>query len=525
MSRLRLKTFFVLSIALLSICTILAAILGIYHINELAALSSGAKAQGIVNALLWQLIVLVVISLLVAGIALGVFQNRFFAPLRRLRLHIEAITGGDLSQRIQPSLRDNELNQLYVSVRRMQEKLIQTMSLMRNLSDEVIAETNEMIDRNSGLSSRVDSQAAALQQTAASMEQLASTVRQNADNAHQANQLAVTASDVAQRGGVAVGEVVSTMQDISDSSSKISDIVGVIDSIAFQTNILALNAAVEAARAGEQGRGFAVVASEVRALAQRSAQAAREITDLIEDSVSKVSEGSNQVERAGSTMQEIVDSVRRVTDIMGEISAATIEQSTGIDQVNRAVNQMDHSTSQNAQMLERATSAAHLLKNHASRLNDNAIVYKLPEAEVIELRARQASPKKAQPRSEQTRRRSAEATLPKKPQGAQAAHSAARTKAAAEHKTRTAQGARAGNGLPYENSSDEARSSRRPAASATDKRDNAATRGAARRNSATDSRPATARDDYADSSEDHRLLRPDLSGKSSQSAEDDWEEF
>lgn len=457
MSKLRLKTFFVLTIALLSICTILAAIAGIYQINQVVQPGTSSQAQAVVSTLIWQLVLLVVIALVVAGVALAVFQGRFFGPLRKLRLHIEAIAQGDLSQRIQPSLRDNELNQLFVSVRRMQENLTRTMSLMRNLADEVLAEANEMIERNNSLTARVESQGSALQQTAASMEELASTVRQNADNANQANQLAVTASEVAQRGGVAVGEVVSTMQDISASSNQISDIVGVIDSIAFQTNILALNAAVEAARAGEQGRGFAVVAAEVRALAQRSAQAAREITELIEDSVAKVNEGSAQVERAGSTMQEIVDSVHRVTDIMGEISAATIEQSSGIDQVNRAVNHMDHSTAQNAQMLERATSAAHLLTNHAHRLQENTTTYKLPEPEVIDLSEQKKS------RRPTTQQKAADKT----------------TQTPTEKRTE------------------------KPALSKA-------------RSQAQEAGP---------SASEHRLLRPDLSGQTRPSAEDDWEEF
>jgi len=465
MNKLKLKSFFVLLVALLCICTVLAAISSIYHANQLVAIA-GSQGKSAVNALMMQLTLLVAISLGIAGIALGVFQRRFFSPLRQLRLHIEAIANGDLSQRIQPSLRDNELNLLYVSVRRMQENLIRTMSLMRNLADEVLAETNEMVDRNNGLSTRVEGQAAALQQTAASMEQLASTVRQNADNAHQANQLAVTASEVAQRGGDAVGEVVNTMQAISASSNKISDIVGVIDSIAFQTNILALNAAVEAARAGEQGRGFAVVASEVRALAQRSAQAAREITDLIEDSVAKVGEGSTQVERAGSTMQEIVDSVHRVTDIMGEISAATIEQSSGIEQVNRAVNQMDHSTSQNAHMLERATAAGHLLKNHANRLQENAVVYKLPGAEIIDLGVRKKN------------------------------QSASKKKVESKNQALTSKAAQ--NGMLNEN----------PSSSAN----NGNTSGFKNNH-------------HSEKNDSHQLLRPDPSGQSSSGAEDDWEEF
>lgn len=458
MNKLRLKSFFVLLIALLCICTVLAAVTGIYHANQLVTLT-GQQAQSVKTTLLWQLGLVIVLCLFIAALALSVFQARFFTPLRQLRTYIDAIASGDLSQRIQPSLRDNELNQLFLSVRRMQESLIRTMSLMRNLADEVFAEIEEMIERNNSLVARVDGEASALQQTAASMEQLAGTVRQNADNAHQANQLAVTASEVAQRGGQAVGEVVDTMHAISASSNKISDIVGVIDSIAFQTNILALNAAVEAARAGEQGRGFAVVASEVRALAQRSAQAAREITDLIEDSVVKVSEGSTQVERAGSTMKEIVDSVRRVTDIMGEISAATIEQSTGIEQVNKAVSQMDHSTAQNAQILERALSAAHLLKNHASRLQENARVYRLPEAEIIDLGGRQHS--RSEVKKEQ---------LKKKTTAAAVAPSAQPS-------------------LANQESS------------------------------------ATAQPPQKNQDLSHQLLRPDLSGRSRPSAEDDWEEF
>jgi methyl-accepting chemotaxis protein-2 (aspartate sensor receptor) len=216
-------------------------------------------------------------------------------------------------------------------------------------------------------------------------------VKQNADNARQANQLAASASDVAERGGSAVSEVVSTMQGISASSRKISEIVSVIDGIAFQTNILALNAAVEAARAGEQGKGFAVVAGEVRSLAQRSAQAAKEIKGLIEDSVTKVSAGSQQVERAGSTMQEIVASVKRVTDIMGEISAASEEQSSGIDQVNRAVSQMDEVTQQNAALVEEAAAAAGSLQEQAQRLAEAVAVFKINTGEVIEVPAHQLS--------------------------------------------------------------------------------------------------------------------------------------
>ncbi|WP_343591365.1 methyl-accepting chemotaxis protein, partial [Paracidovorax wautersii] len=227
------------------------------------------------------------------------------------------------------------------------------------------------------LSVRTEQQASALQQTSATMEELSSTVRHNADNAQQANRLAQGASGVAQQGGEAVDQVVVTMRGINESSRRIAEIIGVIDSIAFQTNILALNAAVEAARAGEQGRGFAVVASEVRSLAQRSAQAAREIKALITDSVTQVEAGSALVERAGRTMEEVVSSIKRVTDIVGEISAASTEQSSGVAQVNLAVNQMDEATQQNAALVEESSAAASSLQQQAQDLFKAVSSFKL----------------------------------------------------------------------------------------------------------------------------------------------------
>ncbi|PJM69362.1 methyl-accepting chemotaxis protein, partial [Achromobacter ruhlandii] len=276
----------------------------------------------------------VTIALLViaAVLAIGcwIFINRtVLRPLHEAGDHFEKIASGDFTGRIEVRS-TNEIGQMFSAVKRMQESLTRTVATVRRGVDEINVGAREISAGNTDLSSRTEQQAASLEETAASMEELASTVKQNADNARQANQLAASASDVAERGGSAVAEVVNTMQGISASSRKISEIVSVIDGIAFQTNILALNAAVEAARAGEQGKGFAVVAGEVRSLAQRSAQAAKEIKGLIEDSVTKVGAGSQQVERAGATMQEIVASVKRVTDIMGEISAASEEQSSGI---------------------------------------------------------------------------------------------------------------------------------------------------------------------------------------------------
>ena len=317
-------------------------------------------------------------------------RRRVLQPLQEAGHHFDRIAGGDLTARIE-ARNTNEIGLLFAALKRMQESLTRTVSAVRRGVDEINVGSREISAGNTDLSSRTEQQAASLEETAASMEQLASTVKQNADNARQANQLAASASDVAERGGSAVSEVVTTMQGISASSRKISEIVSVIDGIAFQTNILALNAAVEAARAGEQGKGFAVVAGEVRSLAQRSAQAAKEIKGLIEDSVGKVGAGSQQVERAGATMQEIVASVKRVTDIMGEISAASEEQSSGIDQVNRAVSQMDEVTQQNAALVEEAAAAAGSLQEQAQRLAEAVAVFKINAGEVIEVPAHRLS--------------------------------------------------------------------------------------------------------------------------------------
>ncbi|AZR94233.1 chemotaxis protein [Bordetella trematum] len=326
----------------------------------------------------------VVLALLLMVVSRLVFGRLVVRPLLEAGAHFDRIAAGDLSSRVDVRS-GNEVGQLFAAIKRMQESLTRTVSSVRRGVDEINVGAREIAAGNTDLSSRTEEQAASLEETAASMEELASTVKQNADNARQANQLAASASDVAERGGVAVSEVVNTMEDISASSRKISEIVSVIDGIAFQTNILALNAAVEAARAGEQGKGFAVVAGEVRSLAQRSAQAAKEIKGLIEDSVGKVAAGSQQVGRAGATMQEIVVSVKRVTDIMGEISAASQEQSSGIEQVNRAVSQMDEVTQQNAALVEQAAAAAAALQEQSQQLAEAVAIFKLSGGEVIDV--------------------------------------------------------------------------------------------------------------------------------------------
>jgi len=286
-----------------------------------------------------------------------------------------AISVGDFSRSI--SLEKNDTSSLLYSINVMRENLTTTIGDIRTATETISVATREIAAGNLDLSNRTESQASSLEETASSMEELTSTVKQNAENARQANQLVVSTADVAVRGGQVVSQVVNTMASIKESSRKIADIIGVIDGIAFQTNILALNAAVEAARAGEQGRGFAVVASEVRNLAQRSAGAAKEIKALIEDSVGKVDNGGKLVDEAGKTMDEIVNSVKRVTDIMSEIAAASQEQSSGIEQVNQAVGQMDEMTQQNAALVEEAAAAAGSLEEQAGQLAQAVSVFKL----------------------------------------------------------------------------------------------------------------------------------------------------
>ena len=291
-----------------------------------------------------------------------------------------AVAEGDLSTAIH--VRPGDTDSLMARLLTMQRGLAQAVSAVRQGSENVAISSAQIAQGNQDLSSRTEHQASALQQTAATMDELGSTVRNNADNAKQANQLALGASTVAVQGGEVVSQVVSTMKDINDSSRKIADIITVIDGIAFQTNILALNAAVEAARAGEQGRGFAVVAGEVRSLAQRSAEAAKEIKTLIGASVERVERGTALVDRAGQTMQEIVTSIRRVSDIVGEISSASVEQSSGVQQVGQAVTEMDQATQQNAALVEQSAAAAESLKQQAQQLVQAVAVFKLSLGEV-----------------------------------------------------------------------------------------------------------------------------------------------
>ncbi|MFE0842153.1 methyl-accepting chemotaxis protein [Achromobacter insolitus] len=352
------------------------------EVGQRVAREASARINGAIALLIG---LLIVVAVLVVGLY-AVFGRSVFRPLHEAGRLFDRIAGGDLTNRIEQR-GNNEIGVLYAAVKRMQESLARTVSAVRLGVEEIHTGAREIAAGNIDLSSRTEQQAASLEETAASMDELSSTVRNNAESSRSASELAVAASEVATRGGQAVGDVVGTMRGIADSSNRIADIVGVIDGIAFQTNILALNAAVEAARAGEQGKGFAVVASEVRALAQRSAAAAKEIKGLIDDSVQKVSVGSDQVEAAGATMQEIVVSVRRVTDIINEISSASEEQSQGIQQVNQAVSQMDSVTQQNAALVEEAAASAASLETQAQRLREAVAVFKLQTGRVIDAEA------------------------------------------------------------------------------------------------------------------------------------------
>jgi methyl-accepting chemotaxis protein I, serine sensor receptor len=319
-------------------------------------------------------------TLIVLVIIYAVLQAKVVRPLEACVAFCERIAGGDLTLRVEANSTD-EIGRLFGAIRKLRDGLTTTVRSARAGADSIDLGAREIASGNTDLSARTEQQAASLQETASSMEQLTTTVRQNADNARQASQLAVSASGIASQGGDVVGQVVNTMEAISASSRKVADIIGVIEGIAFQTNILALNAAVEAARAGEQGRGFAVVAGEVRTLAQRSAAAAKEIKDLIGDSADKVASGSELVGRAGRTMSDIVQAVQRVTDIMGEISAASEEQSGGIEQVNRAVTQMDNVTQQNAALVEQSAAAAGSLEDQTRALKDVLATWKIEGGE------------------------------------------------------------------------------------------------------------------------------------------------
>ncbi|MFO1227932.1 methyl-accepting chemotaxis protein [Roseateles sp.] len=316
------------------------------------------------------------VAILVAVFLSLAITRSIVKPARRAMRVAQAIAEGDLRQDISPRGRD-ELSDLFAAMEAMQSALSNVVGTVRSNADRVATASSEIAEGNQDLSHRTENQASALQETAGAMDRLGNVVRQNTSSATQANQLARSASQVAEQGGEVVTEVVSTMRGINDSSRRISDIIGVIDSIAFQTNILALNAAVEAARAGEQGRGFAVVASEVRNLAQRSADAAKEIKQLITHSVEQVERGTAQADRAGSTMTEIVQSIRRVTDIVSEISAASEEQNGDVAQVGQAIGQMDQTTQQNAALVEQSAAAAESLSQQAKQLVQAVAVFKL----------------------------------------------------------------------------------------------------------------------------------------------------
>jgi len=369
------------------------------HLYELAVEDNNSSY----HQAIWVLVsVLVAVLAVIVVVWLGIHKT-LIQPLTRVIDSIRHIAGGDLVKPIDVH-GSNEMGQLADSLRHMQSELVRTVGEVRNGADAIYSGASEIAMGNNDLSSRTEQQAASLEETAASMEELTATVKQNAENARQASHLALSASETAQKGGKVVDNVVQTMRDITSSSQKIADIISVIDGIAFQTNILALNAAVEAARAGEQGRGFAVVAGEVRNLAQRSAQAAREIKSLIEDSVSRVDIGSTLVESAGETMDEIVNAVTRVTDIMGEIASASDEQSRGIDQVGLAVAEMDRVTQQNASLVEESASAAAALEEQASRLTQAVAVFRIQQSQMAAKRDA-STPKSSAP--VQTLRKSA----------------------------------------------------------------------------------------------------------------------
>ena len=336
------------------------------HNEQLADVATQA-ASAAYRRVLWTFALASLVAVAIGAAAAVVITRSITVPVRQASQAIQAVAAGDLTQRLASVGRD-ELGQLLSTLDQMTQNLARMVSGVRNGCDQLNVAAAEIAQGNADLSARTESQASSLEQTAASVEQMAAQIKANADNARQADQLANRASEAAQAGGTAVGEVVTTMDAISGASRKIADIIGTIDGIAFQTNILALNAAVEAARAGEQGRGFAVVAGEVRLLAQRSAEAAKEIKLLIGDSVTKVESGSAQVLSARETIGQMVNEVRRVTDLVAEITVSSREQSEGVGQINVAVSQLDQATQQNAALVEQTAAAAESMRTQTSRL-------------------------------------------------------------------------------------------------------------------------------------------------------------
>jgi methyl-accepting chemotaxis protein len=354
----------------------ISAFSAVLHANSNISLEAAQSAYSISK---WAMSLLSIFSLLLGSVIAWGLTRSILRPLKKAVIVAQNVSAGDLGSDIQVDSTD-EVGQLMSALKDMNRNLLSIVGDVRRGTDTIAGASGEIASGNRDLAARTEQQAGALQETAAAMEQLTATVKQNADNARQANQLAESASDVAIKGGAVVARVVDTMTSINASSRKVVDIIGVIDSIAFQTNILALNAAVEAARAGEQGRGFAVVAQEVRNLAQRSASAAKEIKTLIGDSVQKVDAGAVLVDEAGATMDEILASVKRVTGIMSEISTASSEQTIGIEQINRTIAQMDQVAQQNASLVEEAAAAAVSMQNQTASLADVVSVFKLNEA-------------------------------------------------------------------------------------------------------------------------------------------------
>jgi len=352
---------------------------GLFEFNALAMKTLVSRLEA--RAAHAQNVELLVAAVILGGLAAALWLSMLFirsitGPLNEALTVAHAVAEGDLRVKVNVQ-GNNELGQLMQALAAMRDHLARVVQQVMSGAESVATASAQIAQGDNDLSGRTEEQASALQETSASMEELGSTVQQNADNAHQANQLAQNASTVAIKGGEVVGQVVHTMKDINDSSKRIADIISVIDGIAFQTNILALNAAVEAARAGEQGRGFAVVASEVRSLAGRSAEAAKEIKQLIDASVARVAQGTLLVDQAGSTMTEVVSAIRRVTDIVGEISSSSSEQATGVSQVVEAVAQMDQTTQQNAALVEEIAAAADSLRGQAQQLVQTVSVFKI----------------------------------------------------------------------------------------------------------------------------------------------------